>query len=84
MYYTYILESQKDGGWYIGFTSDLKRRLQDHNSGQSKSTKSRVHFKLIYYEAYIDKRDAEGRERFLKSGLGRNYIKKQLSNYLSQ
>lgn len=82
MYYVYILQSQKDKGFYIGYTYNLKKRFQEHNSGKSKSTKPRIPFILIYYEAYLDRRDAMGREEFLKSGLGRRYIKKQLKHFL--
>ena len=80
----YVLENQKDKSWYIGQTDNLKRRVQEHNSKQGgRTTKIKNgEWKLIYAEAYIDKRDAMGRERFLKGGSGRTYLKKQLSNYL--
>ncbi|MFZ2521883.1 MAG: GIY-YIG nuclease family protein [Minisyncoccia bacterium] len=51
MFYVYILKSEKDNNLYTGYTNDLKRRLIEHNSGKSKSTKSRKPFELIYYEA---------------------------------
>ncbi len=83
MYYTYLLENQNDKSWYIGYSSDLKRRLAQHQSGQGgKTTSKKDKWVLIYYEAYLNKKDAEGRERFLKSGSGRKYLKKQLINYL--
>lgn len=83
MYYTYLLENQKDKSWYIGYSSNLKKRVSDHISGNgAQTTKHKTDWKLIYYEAYLNKKDAEGRERFLKSGAGRKYIKKQLANYL--
>lgn len=72
----------KDEGWYIGYTSDLKKRLQEHQRGENKSTFYRGEFRLIYYEAYLHKMDAVGRERFLKSGSGRRFLKKQLAHYL--
>jgi putative endonuclease len=84
MYFVYILESKNDGGWYIGYTHDLRQRLQDHNNGNSRSTRFRRPFRLIYYECYLDRRDAMGREQFLKSGAGRIYIKKQLHNFLNK
>ena len=85
MYYVYLLENQNDFGWYIGYTADIKKRVEDHNSGKgSRTTKLGTNWKLIYYEAYINKKDAEGRERFLKSGSGRKYLKKQLKNYLEK
>jgi putative endonuclease len=84
MHYTYLLENQNDKSWYIGFTSNLKRRIFDHLSGNgAETTKRKDGWVLIYYEAYLDKKDAEGRERFLKSGSGRKYLKKQLNSYLS-
>ena len=72
----------KDASWYIGYTSDLKKRLQAHQRGENASTSYRGELKLIYYEAYLHKMDAIGRERFLKSGSGRRFLKKQLAHYL--
>ena len=71
MFYVYVLHSTKDNGFYIGFSTDLKRRLSEHKRGASFATKSRGPWKLIYYEAYTEREDAEGREKFLKSGAGR-------------
>lgn len=83
MYYTYLLEDQKDKSWYIGYTSDLKRRFSEHlNKKGGQTTSKKNDLKLVYYEAYLNMQDAKGRERFLKSGAGRKYIKKQLANYL--
>ncbi len=83
MYYVYILESQADRGWYIGYSENVERRLMEHNAGKNVSTHLRRPFVLIYYEAYLHKLDALGRERFLKSGAGRRYLDKQLRQYLS-
>ena len=66
MFYTYILRSNRDGNLYIGYTSDLRRRIKEHNSGDTKSLKSRRPLELIYYEAYKAKEDAERREKMLK------------------
>ena len=71
MFYVYLLYSTKDNGFYIGFSTDLKRRLSEHTRGASFATKSRGPWKLIYYGAYTEREDAEGREKFLKSGAGR-------------
>jgi len=68
MFYVYILRSKKDNDFYIGCTSDLKKRLNEHNLGKSKSTASRIPFVLVYYEAYINKEDAFTREQYLKTG----------------
>lgn len=84
MYWVYLLEDQEDKSWYIGYTSDLKRRLKEHLSGYGCYTTKGDNkvWKLIYYEAYLNKEDAEGREKFLKSGSGRRFLKKQLVKYL--
>ncbi len=84
MYWIYLLENQNDKSWYIGYTSDLKKRLKEHQTGQGgKTTKKKQNWVLIYCEGYLTKKDAEGRERFLKSGSGRRYLKKQINNYLN-
>ena len=82
MFYVYLLYSTKDNGFYIGFSTDLKRRLSEHTRGASFATKSRGPWKLIYYEAYTEREDAEGREKFLKSGAGRHFLRAQLRHYL--
>ncbi len=66
MFYVYILKSKKDGKLYIGYTNDLKRRVEEHNSGKNISTKSRRPFELVYYEAYKSDDDAKHREDMLK------------------
>jgi len=66
MFYVYILRSVNDKGLYIGYTNDLRRRLQEHNSGENRSTKARRPFELVYYEAYRAREDAERREDMLK------------------
>ena len=81
MYYVYILHSKKDTGLYIGYTTDLKRRFAEHNNGKSLSTKNRAPFKLIHYEAFSLSSDAKAREKYLKSGYGREQLKSILSNF---
>lgn len=66
MFFVYILKSLKDNQCYTGYTNNLKRRIEEHNSGKSKSTKPRAQFKLIYYEAYVSEKDAKRREHNLK------------------
>ena len=82
MNYVYILFNGKDGKFYTGSTNDLKRRINEHNSGRVDSTKDRLPMKLIYYEACIDEIDARARETYLKSGMGKRYIRNRLKNYL--
>jgi len=84
VFYVYILQSEKDKSLYIGYSSDLKARFVKHNKKQVTSTKSKVPWKLIYYEAYLERKDADGRERFLKSGVGWRFIKKQLKHYFEK
>jgi putative endonuclease len=84
VFYVYLLHSANDNGFYIGFSTDLKRRLSEHKRGASLATKSRGPWKLIYYEAHTDREDAEGREKFLKSGAGRRFLRAQLSHYLKR
>ncbi|MFZ5845467.1 MAG: GIY-YIG nuclease family protein [Patescibacteria group bacterium] len=74
-FYVYILYSLRDKGWYIGFTTNLKHRLIEHTSGKVTATRFRTPLKLIHYEYFINKADAKARERFLKSGYGRQQIK---------
>ena len=83
MWYVYVLKSLKDNKWYTGITGDLGARLKEHNSGRVFSTKSRKPFKIMYYEASLDKKDAEARERYLKSGMGKRYLKNRLKHYLN-
>lgn len=79
--YVYILKSLNDGKMYIGCTDDLNRRFREHNQGKSFSTKTRGPFEIIYFEGYRDRNDAEKRERFFKTGWGRQYIKNNLKHY---
>lgn len=83
MYYIYLLQSEYDRLWYIGFTEDPFRRIEEHNNGKNLSTRNRRPWKLIYFEAYLEKRDALGREKFLKSGSGHRFLKKQLVHYFA-
>jgi putative endonuclease len=66
-YYTYIIQSQKDGRYYIGYAADPRLRWQRHNEGWSKSTKGYAPWQLVYTEEYNSKLEAQARERQLKS-----------------
>ena len=66
MWYTYIIQSKKDGHLYTGITDDLRKRLSLHNSGKVPSTQNRAPFEIIYYEAYKSEKDAQERERQVK------------------
>ena len=81
MFYVYVLQSESDDGLYIGFSADLRRRLTEHRQGLAFATSYRGPWKLIYYEASREEADALGRERYLKSGGGRRFLKKQLGHH---
>lgn len=84
MYYVYILQSEKDQSLYIGYTINLKKRFSEHNNGLSLATKYKRPYKLIFYEAFLDRTDAKHRETYLKSGWGFRSIKKLLERYFKQ
>jgi putative endonuclease len=84
MFYVYVLHSDADGGWYIGFSTDLRRRMKEHQAGEAFATSNRGPWRLIYYEAYMEEQDALGREQYLKSGGGRRFLKNQLRHYLTK
>jgi len=65
-YYTYIIQSVKDESFYIGYSSDLEKRIMIHNSRLSKYTSTKTPWKLVYFEEYVNKSDAIKREKFLK------------------
>jgi putative endonuclease len=81
-YYVYILRSFKDAKFYIGYTTDLRKRLKEHHEGIVTSTKSRIPFELIFYEAYRNKYDAIRREKYLKTSKGKNTLKQMLKEFL--
>ena len=84
MYYVYVLRSLKDKDFYVGYSDDLKIRIKQHKDGLVQSTKNRRPLELVYYEAHRNRKDAMARERFLKIGWGRNYLKRILANYLQE
>lgn len=81
-FYVYILFSLKDKRFYTGFTTNLKERLSSHARGEVISTQNRRPLKLIHYEYFINEEDAKAREIFLKSGFGRDNLKKALKRTL--
>lgn len=84
MYFTYILESKKDGDKYSGYTKNLELRFEKHKNGLVESTKNRRPLKLIYYEACLNKDDAIRREKYFKTHYGKMFIKKRLATWFSQ
>ena len=67
MFYTYILQSKIDKQFYTGYTDDLQKRVKEHNDGKVISTKNRLPWKLVYYEACLNQQDATHREKYLKT-----------------
>jgi putative endonuclease len=82
-YYTYILKNKKDGKMYTGSTNNLRKRLLQHSKGLSTYTKKVGPFDLIYYEACLSEEKSRSREKYLKSGMGKRYLKNRLgASYL--
>jgi putative endonuclease len=77
------LQSEKDNGFYVGFTKNLKLRFEQHNKGLVESTKKHTPVKLIYYEACLDQNDAIRREKYLKTYNGRRFLARRLKSYLT-
>lgn len=84
MYYTYVLQSLKDCEFYTGYTNDLRKRFNEHNKGLTYSIKHRKPFKLIYYEACLNEKDAKQREKYLKTGRGKLFLRQRIKKYLSE
>lgn len=81
MFYNYIIQSLKNNNLYIGYTEDLKKRFKEHNQGLAKATKPYLPWRLIYYEACLNKKDALRREQYLKTVQGQRLLKRRLKEY---
>jgi len=79
VYYIYVLFSSKDTHFYVGYTKDLMKRVEAHNVGAVDATKSRRPLKLVYYEACLSENAALVREKQLKTGFGRAYLKTRIN-----
>lgn len=82
MFYVYILKSQKFNKYYTGQTKNLANRIKVHNLGKTKSIKAYIPFELIYFEEFSTRTEAVKREKYFKSGSGREFVKKQVENAL--
>ncbi len=82
-YYVYVLRSKKDKNFYVGYTEDLKSRFEQHHKGLVDSTKDRRPLELIYSEACLNKTDALHREKYLKTYLGKLFLRNRLKSYLT-
>lgn len=72
----YVIRSLKDGRFYVGMTKNLEQRIQEHQSGKTKSTKGFRPWKLIFIEEFENYSEARKREKYLKAGSGKEYIKR--------
>ncbi len=84
-FYTYVIYCNKTGTMYTGATMDLTKRMEQHCSGKVFYTRNKGPVELVYFEACLNKDDAYRRERYLKSGMGKRYIRNRISlnNYNS-
>ena len=80
MFFVYILRSKADEGYYIGYTSNLDKRIREHNSGKTKSLKHRIPLELIYSEEFDTKKEAKAREEKQKSWKGGIALKNLLKS----
>lgn len=83
MYYTYVLLSTKEKKMYLGFTQDLKTRMELHRRGFMMKGKNNGSLKLVYLEACLNKKDAVRRDKYLSSYFGRRYLKTRLKKYFA-
>jgi len=82
-YYTYVLASIDYQMLYIGYSENVQKRLASHNAKENTATKPYAPYELVFYEAFLNKRDALNREVYLKSGWGRRSLNKMLKVYLA-
>ncbi len=82
-YCVYVLLSMRDGCFYIGITTDLRRRLTEHFHGHSKATAPRLPFRLVFCEYFLSREDADRRERYCKTTAGKRALKLILKESLN-
>lgn len=82
MFYVYCLDNEINDDLYFGYTKDLKRRIKEHNQKLNFSTKRYSPWKLIYYEACVNDKDAKRREKYFKTNQGRRMMKTRIKEYL--
>ena len=82
-WYVYVLMSKRKGSWYIGSTKNMQKRILSHNAGKNRSTKSGAPWGIIYCEIGLNRDDARAREKYLKSGQGRRYLKNRLKFFFA-
>ena len=79
-YFVYVIENL-DNEVYIGYTSDLTKRLHEHNRGSTFSTKHSKSWRVVYFEGCLNKNDALRREKYFKTSQGRRLLKRRLKEY---
>ncbi|MBI5475705.1 MAG: GIY-YIG nuclease family protein [Ignavibacteriales bacterium] len=82
-FYIYVLRSLKDNQNYVGYTTNIQRRIKEHNNGLVISTRKRRPLTLVYWEGCLNRQDATTREKYLKTAWGKRYIKNRIKNYLT-
>ena len=82
-HYIYVLQSKKDNKFYTGYTKNLKLRFEQHKKGKIESTKDRLPLKLIYFEGCLNQQDATHREKYLKTYLGKMFLRNRPKSYLT-
>ena len=82
-YYVYVLQSKKDNKFYTGYTKNLKLRFKQHQEKRVSSTRKRGSLKLIYFEGCLNQQDATHREKYLKTYLGKMFLRNRLKSYLT-
>ena len=82
-YFIYVLFFEKDEKFYTGYTENLKLRLEQHRKGHVESTRHRGKFNLIYFEGCLNQQDATHREKYLKTYLGKLFLRNRLKSYLT-
>ena len=78
MFYTYLIQSEKDESIYIGFTGDLEKRIIRHNDEKEKYTQKKIPWKLVFYTAFRTQKEATDFEKYLKSGSGKEFIRRRV------
>jgi putative endonuclease len=84
MFYTYVLMSKRDKEFYVGFTKDLEKRLDEHKRGLVASTARKRPLRLIHYEACLNENDAITREKYFKTGFGRRFLRNRIKIYMEE
>ena len=76
MIFVYAIRSIYRKNIYVGMTNNLERRLNEHNNGENRSTKAYKPFELVYFEEFKTRMEARNKEKYLKSGIGKEFLKK--------